>query len=116
MARSRILATPAAGETAAAQARITGPGTLPPTSIDRDFPQTRRNWRHAKCDQRLNELTESIRQHGIIEPLVVTALGGGRYLLIAGHRRYVAAQRAGLTEAPVTIVDASEEQRTALQI
>lgn len=38
---------------------------------------------------------------------------GGRYLLIAGHRRYVAAQRAGLREAPVTIVEATEEQRTA---
>src|SRR5690242_3801948 len=116
MVRPRILAAPTAGGTAASQARIIGTGTLPLSAIDRDFPQARRNWRHDKGDQRLTELTESIRQHGIIEPLVVTPLGGGKYLLIAGHRRYVAAQRAGLTEAPVTIVDASEEQRTALQI
>src|SRR5690349_1784249 len=88
------------------QARIIGTGTLPLEAITRDFPQPRRNWRHDKGDQRLDELTESIRRHGIIEPLVVTPLGGGRYLLIAGHRRYVAAQRAGLSDAPVTIVDA----------
>jgi ParB family chromosome partitioning protein len=110
--------TPAAPPlmTPSPQARLIGTGTLPLEAIDRDFPQARRNWRHDKGDQRLDELTASITQHGILEPLVVTPLGGGRYLLIAGHRRYVAAQRAGLREAPVTIVDASEEQRTALQL
>ena len=116
MARPRILPTPSPTDTPASPVRIIGTGTLPLSAIERDFPQARRNWRHDKGDRRLHELTESIRQHGIIEPLVVTPLGAGKYLLIAGHRRYVAAQRAGLTEAPVTIVDASEEQRTALQI
>lgn len=48
----------------------------------------------------LNELVESIRQHGIIQPLVVRDVGG-RHELIAGERRWRAAQEAGLTEAPV---------------
>ena len=49
---------------------------------------------------RLNELVESIRQHGIIQPLVVRDVGG-RHELIAGERRWRAAQEAGLTEVPV---------------
>src|SRR5215467_10153215 len=116
MARQRMSTPATVGDAPSHHARIIGTGTVPLDAIDRDFPQARRNWRHDKGDQRLNELTDSIREHGIIEPLVVTPLGGGKYLLIAGHRRYVAAQRAGLREAPVTIVDASQEQRTALQI
>ena len=48
----------------------------------------------------LNELVESIRQHGIIQPLIVRDVGG-RHELIAGERRWRAAQEAGLTEAPV---------------
>src|SRR6185436_19382215 len=48
----------------------------------------------------LNELVESIRQHGIIQPLVVREVGG-RHELIAGERRWRAAQEAGLTQAPI---------------
>jgi len=48
----------------------------------------------------LAELVESIRQHGIIQPLVVRNVGG-RYELIAGERRWRAAQEAGLTQVPV---------------
>lgn len=48
----------------------------------------------------LNELVESIRQHGIIQPLIVRDVGG-RHELIAGERRWRAAQEAGLKEAPV---------------
>ena len=48
----------------------------------------------------LNELVESIRQHGIIQPLVVREVGG-RHELIAGERRWRAAQEAGLEEVPV---------------
>ena len=48
----------------------------------------------------LNDLVESIRQHGIIQPLVVRDIGG-RHELIAGERRWRAAQEAGLKEAPV---------------
>jgi ParB family chromosome partitioning protein len=50
----------------------------------------------------LNELVESIRQHGIIQPLVVREVGG-RHELIAGERRWRAAQEAGLAQVPVII-------------
>jgi ParB family chromosome partitioning protein len=50
----------------------------------------------------LNELVESIRQHGIIQPLVVRDVDG-RHELIAGERRWRAAQEAGLTQVPVII-------------
>lgn len=50
----------------------------------------------------LHELVESIRQHGIIQPLIVRPVDG-RHELIAGERRWRAAQEAGLTEVPVII-------------
>lgn len=55
----------------------------------------------------LNELVESIRQHGIIQPLVVRPVGG-RHELIAGERRWRAAQEAGLTEVPIIVRSATD--------
>ncbi|MFZ1219335.1 MAG: ParB/RepB/Spo0J family partition protein [Chthoniobacterales bacterium] len=55
----------------------------------------------------LEELVDSIRQHGIIQPLVVREVGG-RHELIAGERRWRAAQEAGLTEAPIITRVASD--------
>jgi len=55
----------------------------------------------------LNELVESIRQHGIIQPLVVRH-ANGRHELIAGERRWRAAQEAGLTEVPVIVRTATD--------
>ena len=56
-------------------------------------------------DARLEELAESIRAQGVIQPLVVRQRPGGGYELIAGERRWRAAQRAGLHEVPVVIRD-----------
>lgn len=66
----------------------------------------------------LEELTSSIRQHGIVQPLVVRAVPGGgeRYEIIAGERRWRAAQMAGLHEVPVTVLDVSERQSLELAI
>jgi ParB family transcriptional regulator, chromosome partitioning protein len=55
----------------------------------------------------LQELVDSIRQHGIIQPLIVRQTGG-RYELIAGERRWRAAQELGLTEVPVIIRSAND--------
>ena len=57
----------------------------------------------------LLELTESITQHGIIQPLVVTKREN-YYLLVSGERRWRAAMKAGLTEVPVVIKDYTDQQ------
>jgi ParB family transcriptional regulator, chromosome partitioning protein len=56
----------------------------------------------------LQELIDSIRQHGIIQPLIVRRLSGGAHELIAGERRWRAAQELGLTEVPVIIRSAGD--------
>jgi ParB family chromosome partitioning protein len=56
-------------------------------------------------DARLEELAASIRAQGVIQPLVVRLRSGGGYQLIAGERRWRAAQRAGLHEVPVVVRD-----------
>ncbi len=59
-------------------------------------------------DIKLGELADSIKVHGIIVPLVVRPRPGGGYFLIAGERRWRAAQRAGLHEIPVVVQDVEE--------
>ncbi len=54
-------------------------------------------------EQALEELTESIRAQGVIQPLVVTTRDGEAYTIVAGERRWRAARRAGLTEVPVVV-------------
>jgi ParB family transcriptional regulator, chromosome partitioning protein len=56
----------------------------------------------------LQELVDSIRQHGIIQPLIVRRLNGGTHELIAGERRWRAAQEAGLTQVPVIVRSATD--------
>ncbi len=60
-------------------------------------------------EDRLNELAESIKQHGIVEPLIVVKKDD-YYEIVAGERRFRAAMIAGLTEVPVVIKDYSTEQ------
>src|SRR6266436_4335489 len=59
-------------------------------------------------DENLQEMVESIKQHGIIQPLICRK-SGDKYELIAGERRWRAAQRVGLAEAPVIIRTASDQ-------
>ncbi len=53
----------------------------------------------------LTELADSIRSHGLLQPLVVRSDGNGGYLLTAGERRLRASRQAGLSEVPVTVID-----------
>jgi ParB family chromosome partitioning protein len=71
-----------------------------------------RNPRRAFTEAELNELTESIRERGIIQPIVVRSVRGepDRFEIIAGERRWRAAQRAGLHEVPVAVVEATDAQ------
>jgi ParB family chromosome partitioning protein len=77
-----------------------------------------RNPRREFGAENLEELANSIRQHGIVQPLVVRAVPGSgeRYEIIAGERRWRAAQIAGLHEVPVTVLDVSERQSLELAI
>lgn len=60
--------------------------------------------------QKLDELVASIREQGVVQPLVVRATEGGDFLLVVGERRWRAAQKAGLREVPVVIRDVTEAQ------
>lgn len=61
-------------------------------------------------EEELAELAASIREHGIIQPLIVTANKDGSFTLIAGERRWQAAQRAGLKTVPVLLRQASNQE------
>src|SRR5664279_220909 len=58
---------------------------------------------------RLQELAQSIREHGIIQPLIVR-FAGSRYQLVAGERRWRAAKLAGLAQVPVIVQDYADDQ------
>ena len=62
----------------------------------------------------LAELADSIRQHGIIQPLTVRRLSSGYYQIIAGERRWRAARLAGLSEVPVTVIEADDRKAAEL--
>jgi ParB family chromosome partitioning protein len=59
----------------------------------------------------MKELTDSIREHGIISPPIVEETGDGAYMIVMGERRIRAARAAGLTEAPVLVRSYSEVKR-----
>lgn len=64
----------------------------------------------------LTQLSESIAQHGLIQPIVVRESGGGFYQIIAGERRWRAAKMAGLTEIPAIIMQADALKAAELAI
>lgn len=59
----------------------------------------------------LDDLAESIRAQGVVQPIVVTPKGPGRYTIIAGERRWRASQRAGLKEVPVVVREVTNDQQ-----
>ncbi len=64
----------------------------------------------------LQELAASIRTHGLMQPLVVRPLDSGRWEIIAGERRFRAAQLAGLAQVPVVVRDVADEQALAMAL
>jgi ParB family chromosome partitioning protein len=75
-----------------------------------------RNPRKLFTDAELTELTDSIRERGIIQPIVVRGRGADHYEIIAGERRWRAAQRAGLHDVPVVVLDVSDAEALELAI
>ena len=64
----------------------------------------------------LEDLAESIRQHGVLQPIAVRALGGGYYQIIAGERRWRAAREAGLDTIPVRVMEADDRSARVLAL
>lgn len=79
---------------------------LPLSQIEPNPNQPRKDF----GEQALQELAASIKLHDIIQPLTVVHTGTGKYKLIAGERRYRAAKMAGLTDVPVFIREANDQQ------
>jgi ParB family chromosome partitioning protein len=84
---------------------------LPVEAIERNPNQPRKRFEEAK----LEELAASIREHGIVEPILVRR-DAGRYRILAGERRWRAAQRAGLTEVPAVLREASDREAFELAL
>jgi ParB family chromosome partitioning protein len=85
---------------------------LPVHQIERGKYQPRREIRQ----EALEELAASIRAQGLMQPVVVRMLGQDRYELIAGERRWRAAQLAGLTAIPAMVRDVPDESALALAL
>jgi ParB family chromosome partitioning protein len=83
---------------------------VPTVDVESNSAQPRKRFDEAS----LAELAESIRVHGIIQPLTVRRLTSGYYQLIAGERRWRAARMAGLREVPVVVIEADD--RTAAEL
>lgn len=86
------------------------PSALPISQVESCAAQPRKNF----DPEKLSELADSIREHGIIQPLTVRRLASGYYQIIAGERRWRAARLAGLTEVPAVIIEADD--RTAMEL
>lgn len=67
-------------------------------------------------EQGLQELSDSITEHGIIQPLTVREIGSGYYQIIAGERRWRAARMAGLEEVPARIIEADDKTTMELAL
>jgi ParB family chromosome partitioning protein len=91
----------------------------PPRRIPIEYIKANpRNPRRNFVDAELDELAASIKERGIIQPIVVRAIGGAkdRYEIIAGERRWRAAQRAGLHEIPIVALEATDSEALELAI
>ena len=83
---------------------------LPLQKVEPNPNQPRRSF----DEEELQALSDSIAEHGILQPLAVRALDGGFYQIIAGERRWRAARMAGLDEVPVVVLDADD--RTVMEL
>ena len=67
-------------------------------------------------EEALDELAASIKAQGVVQPIVVREMGGGRYEIIAGERRWRAAQRAGLHQIPAVVRNIPDEAAIAVAL
>ena len=86
--------------------------TLPLREIAPDPGQPRKTF----DDETLAELSASIAEHGLLQPIAVRPKPSGGYLIVAGERRWRASRMAGLTEVPVIVKDVTDEQAMELAL
>ena len=86
--------------------------TLPISEIIPNKEQPRKTFDEAALD----ELAESIKQHGVLQPLLVRPLVTGGYQLVAGERRWRASRRAGLREVPVVVKELTDTETMEIAI
>ena len=92
-----------------------GDGT--PSTLRLDLMQAGKYQPRTRIDEgSLYELAESIKSQGIMQPILVRPIGGGKYEIIAGERRSRAAKLAGLTEVPVLVKDVPDEAAAAMAL
>jgi len=102
-----VTATPQAGAPAAKNMALVSMAAIRPNP---DQP------RKIFSEEALAELAASITEHGVLQPILVSAHPDGAYEIIAGERRWRAAQRAGLKEIPVLIKSGTEIEKFALAL
>lgn len=93
------------GETSL-QPQENGSVYLPIAKVEPGLNQPRKQF----DEESLNDLADSVREHGIIQPLTVRRLSSGYYQIIAGERRWRAAKIAGLSEVPAVIIEADDRK------
>lgn len=102
------------------EASVTPPATVAgqaPTEVDLDLLKPNEDQPRGEMNEsRLQELARSIESSGIIQPILVRPLTQGRYEIVAGERRWRAAQRAGLMKVPVVVRDIPSEKRLELAL
>ncbi len=86
--------------------------TLPVSKVEPRSDQPRERF----DEEALEELAESIRQHGLIQPVVARKLDSGFYQIIAGERRWRASRMAGLSEIPVRVLEADDRRAAELAL
>lgn len=90
-------------------------GRLLEVSVEQIQPDPKQPRKRFQVDA-LEELATSIKAQGVLQPLIVTPLGGGRYQIIAGERRWRASKIAGLRAVPVVSRETSEQEAFELAL
>jgi ParB family chromosome partitioning protein len=85
---------------------------ISPDLISPNIYQPRKHF----IEETIDELAQSIKVYGIIQPLTVRKLGGDRYELVAGERRLRAAKKLGLSEVPTILIDITDKDSAAIAL
>jgi ParB family chromosome partitioning protein len=99
-------------------------GISKPDSVDSDFQlmdmslisRGRQQPRKVFVDSEMEELSASIKEHGVLQPIILRKTDSGKYEIIAGERRFKASKMAGLTKIPAVVKDVTDKEALAYAI